>query len=82
MQCVELIVSIAPSILLCELALRVPLRCQLLEVVVDVLLELTDGLRGERMRHGLALTGVFGTVAGIEKATMDGDEGIVVVTGY
>lgn len=50
------------------------------EVAVDVLFELADGFGGEGVRDGFALAGVFGAVAGIEQAALDGDEGVVVFT--
>nr|POF12806.1 hypothetical protein CFP56_09957 [Quercus suber] len=56
----------------------IPLRRQLFEVVVDVLLELPDAFRGEGMRDGLAFARVLVAVAGVEDATLDGDEGVVV----
>lgn len=55
-----------------------PARQEHVEVGVDVLLELADGLRGEGVRDDLALAGVFDAVAGIEEAALDADEGVVV----
>lgn len=47
---------------------------------MDVLLELTDGLHTEGVRHGLALAGMLRAVARVEETTVNGDEGIVEVT--
>ena len=47
---------------------------------MDVLLELADGLGGEGVRDGLAFAGVLGSIAGVEEAAADGDEGVVVFT--
>ena len=75
MQRVKLIVST-----ICLFAPVVPLRCQLLEIVVDILLELSNVLSTERMRDSLSLSGMLIAVSSIEEATLDRDEGIVVVT--
>jgi hypothetical protein len=48
-----------------------------LNVVVDVLLELADGLHTEGMRDSLALAGMFFTVASIEKTATNRDKGII-----
>lgn len=74
-ECIHLI----PATLLGIRAL-VPLLLQLLKVVVDVLLELADRFRREGVRDSLALAGVLGAVAGVEEATADGDEGVIVFT--
>ena len=62
------------------LAELVPLRGEHLEVVVHVLFELADALGAEGVGDGLALAGVLCAVSGVEQTTLDGDEGIVVVT--
>ena len=41
-------------------------------------LEVTYALRGEGMGDGLSLSSVFGSVACIEEASLDGNEYIVV----
>ena len=46
---------------------------------MHVWLELTNALRTEGVRYNLALASMLCTVAGIEKTTLDGDEGIVVL---
>jgi len=48
--------------------------------MVHVWLELTNTLRAEGVRYYLALASMLCTVTGIEKTTLDGDEGIVVFT--
>lgn len=53
------------------LAELVPLGGKHLEVVVDVLLELANALGAESVRDGLALAGVFGTISGVEEATLN-----------
>ena len=62
------------------LAPAVPLRGQLLKIVVNVLLKLANGLRAECVRDDLALSCVLGSVTGVEEAALDGDEGIVIIT--
>lgn len=47
---------------------------------MDVLFELADGLGREGVRHNLALASVFGAVAGVEEAALDGNKGVVVFT--
>lgn len=56
----------------------IPLGDEGFEVVVDVGLELADGLGREGVADYLALAGVLGPVAGVEEAAFDGDEGVVV----
>lgn len=73
MQCIHGIV-----VALCTLCPRIPLLLQLLEVVVNVLLELTNGFRGEGVGNSLALAGVLSAVAGIEEAAADGNESVIV----
>lgn len=46
---------------------------------MDVLFELANALSTEGVRNGLAFSGVFGAVARVEEATLDGNKGIVVV---
>ena len=58
----------------------IPLFDELLQVVGHVLLELRDGLGAECMGDGFALAGVFGAIAGVEEAAVDGDKGVVIVT--
>jgi hypothetical protein len=48
--------------------------------VVHVLFELADALGAEGVGDGLALAGVLCAVSSVEQTTLDGDEGIVVVT--
>jgi hypothetical protein len=55
----------------------VPLLDEGFQVVVDVGLELGDGLGGEGMRDDFAFTCMFGSVAGVEESALDGDEGVV-----
>ena len=57
-----------------------PFRHEHVEVGVDVLLELADGLRGEGVRDDLPFAGVFGAVARVEETALDADEGVVVFT--
>jgi len=52
----------------------------LLQVVVDVLLELAYALRAERVSDGLSLSGVLVTVSGVEEASLDRNERIVVIS--
>lgn len=58
----------------------VPLLDEELEVLVHVYFELSNALRGERVRDSLALSGVFSSVSCVEEAALDGDEGVVEVT--
>lgn len=58
-----------------------PLLHELLDVAMNVLLELSNGLGTECMGDGLALAGVLGTVTGVEQTTANRDKGIVEVTG-
>ena len=46
--------------------------------MMDVLLELADGLGGEGMGHCLAFASVFGSVTCVEETAFDGDKGVVV----
>lgn len=48
--------------------------------MVHVLLELANALAAEGVRDGFAFAGVFDSVAGVEEAALDADEGIVVFT--
>jgi len=48
--------------------------------VVDVLLELAYALRAERVSDGLSLSGVLVTVSGVEEASLDRNERIVVIS--
>lgn len=45
------------------------------------MLELRDRLGAEGMGDGLALASMFGAVASIKETAVNGDEGVVVVTG-
>ena len=76
MECVNLGVSSSWSFT----RQLVPLFSEFFQIVVHVRLELTNALRAEGMRHYLAFAGMFCSVAGIEKTTRDGDEGIIVLT--
>lgn len=62
-----------------EVGETVPLLDELLNVAMDILLELANGLGTESVGDGLALAGVLGTVTGVEQATADRDKGIVEV---
>lgn len=59
----------------------VPLLHELLNVAVDILLKLANGLGTESVGNGLALAGVLDAVTGVEQATADRDKGIVEVPG-
>ena len=48
---------------------------------MDVLLKLADGFSAEGVGDDFAFAGVFGAVAGVEEAALDGDEGVVVFAG-
>ena len=50
-----------------------------MQVVGHVLFELTNTFLAERMRHCLAFACMLCSIPRIEEATLDGDEGIVVV---
>lgn len=52
---------------------------QLLQVVCHVLLELADALRAENVRDSLAFAGMFGAIARVEEASLNGDEGVIIV---
>lgn len=58
----------------------VPLLNKHLQIVVHVLLELTNALRTECVRDSLALASVLSTVPGVEKTALDRHKSIVVVT--
>lgn len=47
---------------------------------MDIGFELEDRLGGEGMRHDLALAAVLSTVARVEEAAADRDEGIIEFT--
>lgn len=47
--------------------------------MMDVLFELPDALRRERMAHCLPFPGVFCTIPRVEKSTLDANESIVVL---
>lgn len=57
-----------------------PLLDEHLNVAVNVLLELADGLGAESVRDSLALASVLSTVASVEKTATDRDESVVEVT--
>ena len=59
----------------------VPLLDQLRERVLDIRLELGDALRAKGVRDRLTLTSVLGAITGVEEASLDGDEGVVVLAG-
>nr|GFD58426.1 hypothetical protein [Tanacetum cinerariifolium] len=61
----------------CLLIDPVPALRQQLEVVVNVLLKLADGLGTERVRDRLALAGMLGAISRVEEASLDGDKGVV-----
>jgi hypothetical protein len=48
---------------------------------VDVLLELADGFGAEGVGDDFAFAGMFGAVARVEEAALDGHEGVVVFAG-
>ena len=52
---------------------------QHLQVVCDVLFELADALGAEGVGDSLSFTRVFGSVTGVEEASLNGDEGVIVV---
>ena len=52
---------------------------QHLQVVCDVAFELANALGAEGVGDSLSFTGVFGAVTGVEEASLNGDEGVVVV---
>jgi len=56
----------------------VPLFFKGLEIVMHVLLKLTDRLSAEGVRYRLALATVLCSVPSIEKAPLDGDKCIIV----
>ena len=60
----------------------VPLLDQLFEIVLHVGFELCDALDAECVGDGLAFAGVLGAITGIEEAALDGDEGVVIFTGF
>lgn len=61
------------------LAELVPLGGEHFQVVVDILLELTNALRAESVRDGLALASVLGTVSGVEEAALNRHESVIVL---
>lgn len=56
-----------------------PLSDQLLQAGLNERLELRDRLGAECMRDGLPFTSMLGSVTGVEEATADGYEGIIVI---
>ena len=50
-----------------------------LQVGCDILFELANALGAEGVGDGLSFTRVFGAVTGIEEASLNGDEGVIVV---
>ena len=52
---------------------------QHLQVVCDILFELANALGAEGVGDSLAFTRVFGAVTGVEEASLNGDEGVIVV---
>lgn len=56
----------------------VPLLAEFLEIVVNVLFELSNGFGRESVSDGLAFTCVFTAVARVEETAADGDKGVVV----
>ena len=66
MQRIELIISTVGL-----LAPPIPLRYKLLEVVVDVLLKLTNTLCAEGMRNRLAFASVFSAISCIEETPFE-----------
>jgi hypothetical protein len=58
-----------------------PFRHEHIEVGVDVLLELADGFGAEGVGDDFAFAGMFGAVARVEEAALDGHEGVVVFAG-
>lgn len=77
--------SILPTaslgISLCLVALPRPFLQEQFEIGVDVLLELSDGLGRERVRHDFPLSCVLSTIPCIEQAPSDRHKGIIVLTG-
>lgn len=69
-----------PGLRVClQVGNAVPLLHEQLNVAVDILFELANGLHTEGMRHGLALARMFRPVARVEQSTADGDKGIIEV---
>lgn len=58
----------------------IPLLLQFFQVVVDVLLKLSNTLCRKCMAHSLPLPGVFCTVSRIEQPSTNAHESIVVLT--
>ena len=52
---------------------------QLLQIACHILFELADTLGAEGVGDGLSFAGVFGSVTGVEDASLNGDEGVIVV---
>ena len=57
----------------------VPLFHQLPQVGCHILLELADALGAEGVGDSFSFARVFGAVARVEQASLNGDEGIIVV---
>ena len=62
-----------------SIAPAVPLFDQLGERVLYIRLELGDAFHAKGMRHCLAFASVLGAIAGVEEASLDGDEGVVIL---
>lgn len=58
----------------------VPLPHKFGEVVIHVRFKLSYVLGGEGVRDGFPLASVLCSIASVEKTSLDGDEGIVVIT--
>ena len=52
---------------------------QHLQVFCDVLFKLANALGAEGMGDSLSFPRVFGAVTGVEEASLNGDEGVIVV---
>ena len=52
---------------------------QHLQVVCDVLFELANTFGAEGVGNSLSFARVFGAVTGVEEASLNGDEGVIVV---
>jgi hypothetical protein len=74
-QAVHTVVAVAS--LLAEL---VPLGGEHLEVVVHILLKLTNALRAKGVRDGLALASVLGAVSCVEETALDRHKSVIVLT--
>ena len=58
----------------------IPLRDKILQVVMHVLFELAYRLGAEGVGNRLAFPCVLRSISGVEETTVDGDEGVIVIT--